>query len=157
MIKAPTLFVIFLICLCVTLLDESLLAQELSPLPQPDVKPLISETYVNDKDGNRIDDNLFEKTKKALADMRLAVTPEEQRQAQARVDEMVNVELIFKEQITKEQIDIFLTLGGEITYIYKAVSYGWNGRIPIGKVETLTSIMGPDLVLIDEPGVVLRH
>jgi hypothetical protein len=129
--------------------------QELPPLLQP--KPLISETYVNDKDGNRIDDDLFEKAKKALADMQLAVTPEEQLQARARLDEMVNVELIFKEQITQEQIDVFLELGGEITYIYKAVSYGWNGRIPIGKAVALPSIMGPDLVLIDEPEVALRH
>ncbi len=44
---------------------------------------------------------------------------------------MVDVELIFKEQITQKQIDAFLALGGEITHIYKAVSLWLERSSPI--------------------------
>src|SRR5215470_9938051 len=73
----------------------------------------------------------------AVAVEKAATTPEEKSRASANASAPVNVELIFKEPITQEQIDKFAGLGGEITYIYKAVSYGWNGRIPLNKVSAV--------------------
>ena len=64
-------------------------------------------------------------------------------------DQMVQVELDFSEPVTQQQIDEFLRLGGEITYIYRAVSYGWNGRIPRESIDLLPVAMGPTLVLVE--------
>jgi len=44
-----------------------------------------------------------------------------------------------------------LLLGGEISYIYKAVSYGWQGRIPLELVDSLPGLMGDTLVLMKGP------
>jgi len=63
--------------------------------------------------------------------------------------EMVDVELVFREPIKQRQIDDFLGLGGQITYIYKALSYGWNGLIPQQNVKLLPSAMGPALVQVE--------
>src|SRR5262249_20004696 len=113
--------------------------------------PLITERYPNDADGDRIDDRLADRARAALVAQHAAVTSAERSEARARVSGMVDVELIFKEPVTQNQIDAFLSLGGEITYIYKAVSYGWNGRIPLNRLPALPVAMGDFLVLIDEP------
>jgi len=44
------------------------------------------------------------------------------------------VELIFSNQISQRQIDDFISNNGAITHVYEAVSYGWNGRLPLGQV-----------------------
>lgn len=121
------------------------------------VPPSIGTTYPNDKDMNRIDDALFKKIKRALMLERSAVSQEEKTRARSRLARMVDVELIFTEQVTQQQIDAFLALGGKITYRYKSVSYGWNGRIPLGKIEAIPSIMGEPLVLVDEPKTATLH
>jgi len=54
----------------------------------------------------------------------LAVTADEKNTARAELDKPVDVELIFTEQINQKQIDDFIEIGGEITYLYKTVSYG---------------------------------
>src|SRR5436190_21936163 len=70
---------------------------------------------------------------------------------------MVEVELVFKQQITQKQIDSFLGQGGKITYIYKAVSYGWNGTIPLGKVASIPALLGDSLLLIEESHPAVWH
>ncbi len=129
----------------------STLAESLVPPPKPAVPPLIAETYPNDADGDRIDDGLGRKAVQALADQQAAVTLDQKSHAQAALAALVDVELVFKQPVTQPQIDHFIALGGEITYLYKAVSYGWNGRIPLGKVSELPAAMGRTLVLIDGP------
>ncbi len=79
-----------------------------------------------------------------------AKTAAQANSTQIQLDAMVDVELIFKEQITQKQIDTFLALGGQITHIYKAVSYGWNGRLPLSQVAQLPTLMGDSLVLAEE-------
>ena len=102
--------------------------------PRPAVAPLIGERYANDADGDRLDDRLFARA----------------QQAPANAGELVHIELIFKEPVTQRHIDTFIALGGEITYIYKAVSYGWNARIPLNKISAVPAAMGASLVLLDE-------
>src|SRR5262245_22780853 len=91
--------------------------------PRPAVAPLIAERYDNDADGDRIDDMLLDRAKQAFAAQRAAGSPVERSQAQAKLVKLVDVELIFKEPVTQRQIDTFTALGGEITYVYKTVSY----------------------------------
>jgi len=91
-------------------------AQPFSPPPQPEVAPLISKTYPNDANGDQMDDGLVDKAQRALASVNAAITPVQKNQAQASLDAMVDVELVFNQQITQPQIDAFLAQGGQITY-----------------------------------------
>jgi len=102
------------------------------PLP-PLVPPTISETYPEDLDGNRIDDAL----ESDAGGISVASA------------EMVEVELIFNEPVTPRQIDDFLLLDGRITYIFEAISYGWNGSIARQYIDALPAIMGSSLVQVE--------
>ncbi len=129
----------------------SAFAQSWSPPSEPDVPPVISQTYRGDADGDRIDDELNAKSADAAQRRLLTVTKQEKRAAGAVVTEMAEVELIFNQQITQGQIDAFLLRGGQIEYMYKSVSYGWQGSIPVEFVETLPVVMGDTLVLVKGP------
>lgn len=131
--------------------------QPLVPPPPPEIPPIISESYSSDLDGDKIDDELQRRLADVSATEVLAITNARQEKDELALDELVDVELIFKEQITQQQIDDFLLLGGEINYIYKGVSYGWNGRIPCWAVEHLVSLMGPTLVQVESPRAVERY
>jgi hypothetical protein len=121
------------------------------------VPPLIGRTYANDADANRVDDALEARAVQAAAALQAADTPEAARQAQAQLDAMVDVELVFQAPINQQQINSFLALGGRIDYVYKAVSYGWNGRIPLGRATAAAASMGAGFVLIEEPKPVTLH
>ncbi len=127
------------------------LAESLVPPPKPAVAPLIAESYPNDGDRDRVDDQLASKARQAFAAQKAAATAEQKSLAEAALGALTDVELVFKQPVTQHQIDRFLGLGGEITYLYKALSYGWHGRIPLGKVSDLPAAMGGTLVLIDGP------
>jgi subtilisin family serine protease len=107
-----------------------------TPPPTPQVPPIISGSYPTDLDGNRISDDLEPSTGRD-GGLSIAST------------DMVEVELIFDEPITQQQIDDFLRLGGQITYIYQAVSFGWNGYISRQAIALLPSVMGPALVQVE--------
>ena len=47
---------------------------------------------------------------------------------------------------------LFLAQGGDITYVYQAVSYGWNGTLPLGEVASVAAQFGDSLALLHEPG-----
>ena len=123
-------------------------AQSHHPPAKPSIAPLIAQRYPNDANGDRIDDRLAEQVRQSLAAEQAATTPPDTSRAQTPLHKLMDVELIFKEPNTQMQIDAFVALGGEITYLYKAVSYGWNGRIPLSKVRALPEAMGSALVLI---------
>ena len=131
--------------------------QALVPPPPPDVPPLIGRTYANDSDANRIDDALEARAAQAAASLQIAGTPQAAHQAQAQLNALVDVELIFQAPVTQQQINHFLALGGQIDYLYKAVSYGWNGQVPLGRVTAVAASMGATLVLLDESKPVTLH
>ena len=58
------------------------LAQPHRPPPKPAVRPLISDRYANDTDGDRIDDQLAVRASQATAAEKAAATSEEKAQAQ---------------------------------------------------------------------------
>ncbi len=122
-------------------------AAVLTPPPAPPVAPIVGGEYANDLDENRIDDRLQARS----ADVRSGSLT-----AQA-ADSMVSVELIFAKPVTQSQIDGFAGLGGTITYLYRAVSYGWIGRIPLKNVEVLPAAMGPSLVLVEPTSGAVRY
>ena len=129
------------------LLASFCFAQTLTPPPEPRVKPRIAKTYPEDKDGDAIEDALAAKATAArgeAAQLKGAA-------AQALLAEMADVELVFFQQITQAQIDDFIGLGGQIEYIFKAVSYGWTGKVPLGQVGQLPELMGSSLVLVVQP------
>jgi hypothetical protein len=127
------------------------------PPPPPDITPLISRTYSNDSDNSRIDDALEAKTRQAAVTLRTAATPNALLQAQTQLDTMVDVELIFQTPVTQQQINDFLALGGRIDYLYKAVSYGWNGQLPLSQVTAVPASMGATLVLVAESRPMVLH
>ncbi|MBN1361398.1 MAG: S8 family serine peptidase [Sedimentisphaerales bacterium] len=108
----------------------------LMPPARPSVAPVIRDTYASDVDGNGIDDRLEARAEESvMTGLR-----------SASVGGSIPVELIFGAPVTQAQIDAFLALGGEITYLYRAVSYGWNGRIGPDAVRQLPAVMGPSLI-----------
>jgi hypothetical protein len=116
----------------------------------PDVPPLIARNYDGDLDRDRIEDRLISKARAAETAHSRAATAAEQAATQAELNALVDVELIFDRQITQKQLTDFLAQGGEVTHLYEAVSYGWNGRLPLGKVTALTALMGDSLVQVEE-------
>lgn len=123
-------------------------AGSLVPPPEPQVRPEIVHPFEIDADANRIDDALDARLRIVKAVLKTETDPVTRGAAEASLAETVRVEAVFSSQITQEQIDSFISLGGEIDYIYKAVSYGWNGRIALSAVDMLSAALGGELVAI---------
>ena len=119
--KAPGWFLIFLLSASVAYAAGPV-GSPRPPAP-PIVPPIISGSYSTDLNGNHSSDAL----ESAGGELSIAS------------DEMVEVELIFREPVTQHQIDEFLRLGGQITYIYQAISNGWNGYISRQSINLLPS------------------
>jgi subtilisin family serine protease len=115
----------------------------LRPPAPPQVAPVISEAYPGDLNANRINDDLESAAARTKS---ISIATSEGQTGDGR---MVAVELIFNEPVTQGQIDSFLALGGQIRYLFKAISYGWNGRIAPERVKWLPVVMGPSLVQVE--------
>jgi subtilisin family serine protease len=140
-----------------TLMAYSLLAQLPVPPPEPGVRPLIAETYLEDADYDRIADALAAEVQQLRTAAVASLTPEERVRTEEALAAEVDVELIFNRQVTQGQINAFATLGGNITYLYRAVSYGWNGRIPREQIPALPQAMGTALRLVHQPRPARLH
>jgi len=132
------------------ILSSALLASAaifaVSPPPEPDVAPMILLDVEYDTDWNRIDDGIDERLREA----------HRRRDSQALAG-MVEVETVFSRQIRQEEIDAFVELGGEIDHVYRAISYGWQGRVPLEAVELLAERLGDELVVIREHRELEQH
>ncbi len=144
-IATPTLVLLLSLTLAAQAVPALATDKLLSPPPAPAVAPVISGAYPNDLDGNRIDDELdtvhLGKGPSMLLEEDRSLSP----LAGAR---FIDVELIFDEPVTQDQIDAFARLGGRITYMFQSVSYGWIGCMAADQVTLLPSAMGPTLVLV---------
>ena len=125
-------------------------AEILVPPPPPAIAPLIGSTYPNDTDGDHVEDQLMLRWRQFSAAQAASKFSRQSNTPGINFGAMVDVELIFDRAISQNQIDAFIGLGGEITHIYKAVSYGWNGRLPLGQIAQLPALMGDSLVLVEE-------
>jgi subtilisin family serine protease len=139
------------IILCWSMTNGIIVAKPVIPPPQPDVSPVVCETYSNDSDKDCIDDTLYLKVARAKGYRNESATVLTSKNSQNSVEEIVNIQVFFNAPITQEQIDSFINLGGEITFIYRALAYGWTGRIEVNKINLLPTALGPTLVLIEEP------
>jgi subtilisin family serine protease len=141
-----------LACLCGNILvAASLLGQGFVPPNEPEVRPLIANTYPEDGDQDRIADKLAAEVERLETTASASLLAEEKVQAQGELAAPVDVELIFNQQVTQGQINAFATMGGEITYLYRSVSYGWNGRIAREQILGLPQAMGATLALVHQP------
>jgi len=131
--------------------------EPLVPPPLPAIAPQIATQYPNDADGDHVADDLAQRCQQALAKKTAAVLVASTNISSPAPDAAIDLELIFSRPITQSQIDTFLQLGGSITYIYKAVSYGWNGRLPLAQVNRLPALLGDSLVLVEESKPVVLH
>ncbi len=127
------------------------------PPAEPDVKPSIGRQYSSDLDGDHLDDRLSQVQAAASIRYAVALTSEERAEASAELAQLVEVELIFDSRVSQEQIDAFMALGGNITYMYTHVSYGWNGRIPLDAVTSIPAALGDTLMIIEQPEQVVMH
>ncbi len=132
-------------------------AAAIEPPPEPDVKPVISTVRAEDTDGDGIEDRLLSRVRAAEDQLRQAATEAEEAAARARLDAVVEVELVFSRQITQPEIDAFLAAGGEITYVFRAVSYGWIGSLRLGDVETVAADLAGGLAFMVGEKPVQRH
>ncbi|MFM1770777.1 MAG: hypothetical protein RJA22_3306, partial [Verrucomicrobiota bacterium] len=127
------------------------------PPAEPVVPPLIPRHFPLDADGDRITDGLGARAQAAEAALAGAATPRARAAAQAQLEGDVSVELIFSRPITQPQLDVFLNAGGAVTHVYAAVSHGWNGRLPLGRVRALPAVMGDALVQVEEARPIRGH
>jgi len=112
------------------------------------VPPSIAYPSELDADRNKIDDTIDARLRDVKSALAIEHDPSARQALQTALSEPVRVELLFSRQITQKQIDDFAAAGGEIEYIYQAVSYGWNASLPIETVETLPGLLGDSLVAV---------
>jgi len=143
--------------LIVATFSQSALAQPPIPPGKPLVAPMIAGTYPNDLNGDRIDDALAAKANEARAVYATAPPGAARIQAEVRLHAPVDIEVVFLEPVTQQQIGEFLSRKGEISYMYRAISYGWNGRISLDQVDTIPAAMGQAMVLIEEAKPATLH
>lgn len=129
----------------------------LAPPPEPNVKPIIVHPLEADSDFDKIGDSIQKRIREIHN--AIALTPDPLRKAllKKQLDVPVRVELIFNRQITQKQLENFVALGGKVEHIYRAVSYGWTGTMPLGAVEVLKAQMGDSLVAVIEDQPVELH
>jgi len=97
-----------------------------------------------DADGNRIDDLLDSRLRQASVFTLCAYGgPTGAVAVLGGFLDPVDAEFNFMRPITQADLDSFVALGGEVTWVYKAVGYGWNGVIPLGQVPKAVSAFGP--------------
>lgn len=122
---------------------------------QPSIAPLIGRSYANDADGDGLEDQL--RARWAVAAQMMIGSGAQRTFAANQLAASVEVELIFSEQITAAQMEAFQKIGGEITHIYKAISYGWTGRLPLNRLPEVPGAVGGKLALLEEAKVVQAH
>ncbi len=132
-------------------------AAAIEPPPEPSIKPIIPTVLPEDVDVDGIEDQLLIRAHDAEARLAQATTEPAEVAAQAELDARVPVELVFSRQITQPEIDAFLAAGGEITHVYRAVSYGWNGTLRLGDVEGVAADLGGSLVILQEAKPMQLH
>jgi hypothetical protein len=96
-----------------------------------------------DRDGNRIDDELDARLRNARE--AILGTGQAGGNVAASLGDLaspVDVEFNFVRPVTQREIDAFTALGGRVTWVYRAVGYGWNGSIALGSLQAAVASMG---------------
>ncbi len=128
-----------------------------TPPAEPAVTPELPPTAELDTDHNRIDDAIDEELAAVYAAQQTETAPEARAALEGFLAASIRVELVFSRQVSQQQIDAFLALGGEIDHLYRAVSYGWTGRLPRSAVQLLPGALGPSLLIVIRERPVQLH
>src|SRR5262245_26341868 len=128
-----------------------------TPPGEPPVRPEIPTTEPLDVDHDRIDDRIEHELSALRTVLGGETVPARIADLRARIAAPIRIEVVFARQITQQQIDDFLALGGTIDHVYQAVSYGWTGRLSRAAVESLPGALGPSLVIVVEEQAVQLH
>jgi len=118
-----------------------------TPPPEPSMKPAIPRAAEMDRDGDGLDDKIEDELGKITEELKAVTTPQRAAELQAALAESIRIELVFSKQVTQQQIDEFLSLGGQIEHVFQAVSYGWTGRLPRSAIQSLRARMGDGFLI----------
>lgn len=110
--------------------------------PRPPVEPLITYPHDLDSDLDGVDDALTERITALHAAITRETDPERRAALLHKLQEPVGVELLFAEPVTAGDLETFRSLGGTVDYVYRHVSYGWGGKMPLGSVLRVPGLMG---------------
>lgn len=89
-----------------------------------------------DRDKNGIEDSLERQLKEATTKEKKA--------------KKVLIEVVLYKPHNVDQLQAFRDLGGEIDHVFKHVSYGFSGTIPMGNIPALANALGEDLCIIEK-------
>ncbi len=128
-----------------------LTADQIVAPAEPAIRPTIPAVLETDSNSDQIDDGLETKVLQFENNRANPAT------APLAVDESVSVEFVFSAQIRQQQLDQFAKLGGRITHIYKSVSYGWNGTLPLSTIRGAVQGAGPSLLGVIESQPIQLH
>jgi subtilisin family serine protease len=126
-------------------------AQSFFPPPEPAIRPIIAVPQDALTPGTRVDRRLYDVYADALSVLsKRNVADSELSAAQTALVEPVQIEFVFDRQITQQQLDTFLSSGGQIDRVMQSVSYGWTGSISRAAAVELSEQMGSSLVAVVE-------
>ena len=124
---------------------------------QPAVRPHLPARADFDLDNNRVDDRIDRSVGQIRRQLALETNQARRQQLAARLAQPIAIELVFRDQVTQQQIDDFLAMGGRIGHLYRAVSYGWSGTLPAASVDALATAMGSSLLVVAEEAPAQLH
>ena len=117
-------------------------AQAPAHAPEPPARvPELPLTGERDVDGDRIDDTWQERLRAAQGDAALLADP-------------VRLQVILTSPLEQAQLDDFMAYGGRVDYVFRELSYGFVGSLPLGKLAGLARHWGARLHLLAAPSVV---
>jgi cysteine-rich repeat protein len=142
--------------------DDARTTRSLAPTVQPrhpvsPVAPEVPDVTSLDQDRNRIDDELDAET--VALEARLATTdlPLLRAELLARLDQRVRIEAVFATAIAKRELEAFVTSGGTVRHVFKAVGYGFTGTLPRSGLMSTARALGSNLLLLKADRFVERH
>jgi hypothetical protein len=91
-----------------------------------------------DRDLDGIDDELNERLQLAASDAVLA-------------RESTELQVILKTPVEQAQLDAFMADGGKIRYVFRELSYGWTGTLPLDRLKALAARLGEQLHFVAAP------
>jgi len=119
--------------------DSQLVIEETSIVPSQIVPPKIYHPSKMDKDFDRIADDL------------------ESMISNSSSDDPLSVVVMLYNSVTDFDLDYFTGLGGNITYIYRYVTYGFAGWIPAGNLFHFAHAEGNNLVIVERDAPLELH
>lgn len=121
-----------------------------TPPPEPTVKPQLPDVRDIDQNGDKIADRMEQRLLEINTELQSSTSSARIGELRSALQEPIRIELVFSSRITQQQIDAFLSAGGEIDHMFQAVSYGWTGRLSRAAVPGLAARMGASLLIVVE-------